>query len=315
MVAELASEVETILDPSFKIDVTKTQSVPHSSDAGITFPNLDTNRQGTKLLSSCVLYIDIRRSTELNLAHKPQTVSKLYSAFVRAMTRCARHHHGHVRGIIGDRVMVVFDVENSFKNAVDCAISMNSAAQYVLNRHFKSGEILCGIGIDSGNMLVTKTGIRRRGVEQAAYRNLVWLGRPANVASKLTDLANKPGKTVDIPAVSTGTSRTGLGDWSWKTDTAGEFIKRLQPNPGQPFLHDPTPDLRAYVVTTTTVVLEPKTPAILMTEAVWSGFKAAAPNAPEVTNGWIGPVEGLSVAGYSGTVFGGDVIYKQFRDR
>ena len=29
-------------------------------------------------------------------------------------------------------------------------------------------------------------------MEQVNYRNLVWLGRPANVASKLTDAANKP---------------------------------------------------------------------------------------------------------------------------
>lgn len=313
-VSDLATEVGTILDPAFKIEATRTRSVPHSSDAGITFPNLDAGKQATKLLSSCVLYIDIRRSTQLNLAHKPKTVSKLYSAFVRAMTRCARFHGGHVRGIIGDRVMVVFDVEDAFKSAVHCAIAMNSAAQYVINKHFKSGEVLCGIGIDAGNMLVTKTGIQRRGVEQVAYRNLVWLGRPANVASKLTDLANKPQKTVEVPAISTGTVNA-LGQWRWETRTANEFVRRLKPRLGQPFLEDPTPNLGAYVITTKTIVVEPKTPAILMTEAVWSGFKAALPDAPEVKQGWIKPVSGLQVAGYDKTVYGGDVIYKAFRDR
>jgi class 3 adenylate cyclase len=42
-------------------------------------------------------------------------------------------------------------------------------------------------------MMATKTGVRRR--------SLVWLGRPANVASKLTDLANKPEESVTIPVV------------------------------------------------------------------------------------------------------------------
>jgi hypothetical protein len=51
-------------------------------------------------------------------------------------------------------------------------------------------------------MLATKTGIRRHGEQQGNYRNLVWLGRPANVASKLTDLANKPGEGFNVPMVS-----------------------------------------------------------------------------------------------------------------
>jgi adenylate cyclase len=148
-----------------------------------------------------VLYIDIRRSTELNFSHKPKTVAKLYTAFVRAMTRVARYHGGHVRGIIGDRVMVIFDSVNCFTNAVNCAIAMNTVARYIINERFKANEVACGIGIDAGKMLATKTGIRRHGVEQANYRNLVWLGRPANTASKLTDLANKPAETEEVKMV------------------------------------------------------------------------------------------------------------------
>ena len=50
-------------------------------------------------LTYCALYIDTRKSTDLSFAHKPQTVAKLYTAFVRAisvraMTRTARHFGG-----------------------------------------------------------------------------------------------------------------------------------------------------------------------------------------------------------------------------
>ncbi|MBV5337928.1 MAG: adenylate/guanylate cyclase domain-containing protein, partial [Deltaproteobacteria bacterium] len=189
---ELDSEVSSILDAAFKIEVTKTTAVPHHDDGYITFPNFDTKTQGCKVIETCVLYIDIRRSTELNLTHKPKTVAKLYSSFVRAMARCADRSYGHVRGIIGDRLMVIFDEEDCFENAIECATLMNSAAQYVINKHFKANEVHCGIGIDYGKMLVTKTGFRRNGSNQGSYKNLVWLGRPANVASKLTDIANKP---------------------------------------------------------------------------------------------------------------------------
>lgn len=97
---EIADEVGSILSADFQIGVVATDMVPHSADPAITFPNLDAKKQGAKLIDTCVLYIDIRRSTELNLTHKPRTVAKLYSAFVRAMTRCARHHMGHVRGLL-----------------------------------------------------------------------------------------------------------------------------------------------------------------------------------------------------------------------
>ena len=197
----LDDEVSIILSNEFAVQVTNTETVPGSDDGAITFPNFDSKTQGAKLIDTAVLYIDIRRSTDLNLAHKPRTVAKLYSAFIRAMTHVARHHHGHVRGIIGDRLMVLFDSDGAGANAVECAFSMNTVGQHVLNKHFKANDVTFGIGIDCGKMLATKTGIRRHGHEQANYRNLVWLGRPANIASKLTDLANKPAESVEIPAV------------------------------------------------------------------------------------------------------------------
>src|SRR5216683_6201750 len=188
---ETADEISAILASDFAIDVTKTMAVPHSNDGAITFPNLDARVQRCKVIETAVLYVDIRRSTDLNLRHRPQTVAKLYSAFVRAMTRCAAEYRGHVRGIIGDRLMVLFNPSNAFADAIDTAILMNSMCKHILNNKFKHNEISCGIGIDYGRMLVTKTGIRRNGAETHNYKSLVWLGRPANIASKLTDQANK----------------------------------------------------------------------------------------------------------------------------
>ncbi|MFK0207248.1 adenylate/guanylate cyclase domain-containing protein [Agrobacterium sp. NPDC090283] len=311
---EILEEVSIILAADFHIDVTETKNVPHSSDAAITFPNLDAKRQGTKLIDTCVLYIDIRRSTQLNITHKPKTVAKLYSAFVRAMTRCARYHKGHVRGIIGDRVMVIFDTEGAYVNSVECAIAMNTVSQHVINRHFQRGEVECGIGIDAGKMLATKTGVRRRGVEQSSYRNLVWLGRPANVASKLTDLANKPRETVPIPMVSAnfksplgilgGLSNSG----NWKTFYPSEFVRQLSSELlGNRILHS-DPSFQHMLVTESSIVVREATQPILMTETVWNGFKAAKPTDASVVNNWFTTVT-LKVPGFTGKVYGGNVIF------
>lgn len=306
---ELADEVGNILSQDFTINVTSTRNVPSPNDGSITFPNLDARSQNCKLLETCILYIDIRRSTELNLAHRPNTVAKLYSAFVRAMTKCARHYNGHVRGIIGDRVMVIFNTENAFSNAVNTAVLMNSTAKFVINKHFRQNEIQCGIGIDAGKILATKTGFIRRGIEQHNYRSLVWLGRPANVASKLTDIANKPQELKEIEAIRSG-YYTPFG-WYWRDDTVHEFFDNMELRYLPARMVPTRANWEAAFAIWTSETMRPATPPILMTQAVFDGYRKASPNAPAVVNDWYKQVP-VSVAGYDGNVFGGDVIFSAF---
>lgn len=312
---ELSAEVSDILSDGFTIKATTTNTVPHSGDAAITYPNFDAMKQGVKLIETCVLYIDIRRSTELNFQHRQATVAKLYSAFVRAMTRCARRYNGHVRGIIGDRVMVMFDVENSFENAVNTAIAMNSVSKYVIDRHFKGNQVSCGIGIAHGSMMATKTGLIRRGQEHANYRNLVWLGRPANVASKLTDIANKDAEYGSRPAVHVAREQAGTTDWDWKDESVETFVQHFERdyawwNPRRWIIKDPS--IISFFATTKMVKERDMTPPILMTKAVYDGYKAAAPKDPSVVNGWWKKVA-VQVPGNRGTVYGGDVIFTAFK--
>lgn len=307
---ELSDEIGTILAKEFEITARLTKVVPHSNDAVITFPNLDTSKQACKIINTCVLYIDIRRSTELSIEHKPHTVAKLYSAFVRAMTKCARHYGGHVRGIIGDRVMVIFDCDNAFTNAVDCAILMNSTSQYVLNKHFTRNEIRCGIGIDAGRMLVTKTGFQRRGVEQHNYKNLVWLGRPANVASKLTDIAHKAAEVANIDIACVGYDYPLSEKLQWRNEYSWNFLKNLDDSKARVLTHK-NPSYYTHFMMKQEITLKDKTPPILMTAPVYSAFKAANPERNCVKkNLW--KVIDVKVAGYDGKIYGGDVIFTAF---
>lgn len=201
-------------------------------------------------------------------------------------------------------------------------------------------------------MLVTKAGIRKRGRDQGSYRNFVWLGRPANVASKLTDTANKPsvGEYVttvrvayDKPALPTfgalglGFSRLpvsnpfsfaeailGVGgpatnllssttttDWEWVSETPSAFLAQLKvqyaptrithekPNFGSFFLHD------EYVT-------KAGTPPILMTAAVWAGFRKSKPDSPSVTQALFKESD-VKVPGYTDKVFGGRAIYPELK--
>jgi adenylate cyclase len=307
---EVSDEVETILSPEFKIEVTETNSVPHSSDQAITFPNLDAKTQGTKVLETTVLYVDMRRSTELSLKHRRHTVAKLYSAFVRSMTRCAGYFGGEVRGIIGDRVLILFQPDKCFENAIDTAELMNSVCQYVLNKHFIQDEVEFGFGIDYGRMLATKTGIRRHGEAQSSYRSLVWLGRPANVASKLTDLANKPKETTTVEMVRVAhNTAAGL---VYREDAPHLFVQRFTHNPTSGLMIHADQTFHSFSHFSKTIETRAATPSILMTKSVYDGFRLARPNAIEILNGWIKPAS-VVVSGYKGGVYGTDVIYTTFR--
>jgi hypothetical protein len=86
--------------------------------------------------------------------------------------------------------MVVFPPEDCFKKAVFCAITINHIAT-LINKKFDNFEFKCGIGIDYGKLSVMKVGIQKKGAENDDNKGLVWVGYPANFASRLTDCANK----------------------------------------------------------------------------------------------------------------------------
>lgn len=307
---DIADEVETILSSDFDIDVTETKSVPHSDDPAITFPNLDDETQGVKLLNTTVLYVDMRRSTELSLRHRKHTVAKLYSAFVRAMTRCASWYGGEVRGIIGDRVMILFESKNCFGAAVDTAELMLSVCHYIINKHFRNGNVEFGFGIDYGAMLVTKTGIRKHGSAQQSYRSLVWLGRPANIASKLTDRANKPAEIASITKVRVYYNYGWLkhaDEYPW------DFVRKFKRDPVSGLMIHDNLAFSHFETIQETEELHEATPPILMTKAVYDGFKKERPDAAEIKNKWFS-LRKVQIAGYAGPIYGGNVIMTAIRD-
>jgi class 3 adenylate cyclase len=299
--------VSTILASNFVINLTSTSAVLHSDDAAITFPNLDAGSQGVKVVETAVLYVDMRSSTQLSLRYHPETVTRLYSAFVRAMTRCAKVFNGKVRGIIGDRVMILFESADCYANAVYTAILINSVCQHVINKHFPHEDLRFGIGIDYGRMLVTKTGIRRHGFEQQSYRSLVWLGRPANVASKLTDNANKPEEARELVKRRVGydychDGTPPLCQDEWPHD----FVQKFTYDRARGTMV--APNFHSFTVVKERIVINPATPPILMSKRVKDGFKATCPFAPEIQNGWFTKVN-RSIPDVPDEGFDGDVTY------
>lgn len=187
IIQEIDADIKDIIRTEFSY--TSTSYVPNLDDSALTFGNGEEKK--AKVVNTCVLFVDIRGSVALTKKHHNKTMGRLYSAFAKAVLKAAHHHSGYVRNIIGDRVMVVFPSSNCYKKAVHCAITINHLCTKIIDTQFTGMDFKCGIGVDYGELKVIKVGTPKQGAEANENRGLVWTGYPANLASRLTDTANK----------------------------------------------------------------------------------------------------------------------------
>ena len=176
------------------IDI-KTELPPTTNDL------TDSNK--TYGIDAAILFVDIRKSTNLTDASTMKSMVKVYRSFMRAVVACVRYNGGVTRQFLGDRIMGVFTDEkdenenniSAVDKAIFCARSIQTIIDFSLNKHLKNNlndkRIECGIGIDYGKVLVTKVGMY--GVEENDQKenetDCVWVGKVTNYSSKYSDLA------------------------------------------------------------------------------------------------------------------------------
>lgn len=263
--------------------------VPGLDDKNLTYGNGE-EKKGIEIYT-CVLYVDIRNSVQLTKDKQVRTMGKIYSVFTHCVLLAAQYEGGNVRNIIGDRVMVVFPPENCFKNAVNCAVTINHIAS-LINANFDNFEFKCGIGIDFGKLSVMKVGIQKKGNENDDNKGLVWVGNPANLASRLTDCANKEftdtyynvdGEYYEFhPIVSPllGSRKSG---WYRKTKKYTEegFCSELKVSQNAITLSSCR---KVYSISKEEEKFEYK--SILVSDKVYQEYAKAVPEANDIKNGW-----------------------------
>lgn len=260
------------------VEFTPVSDVPNvNTTTGLTFESGDVKRGRT--IKTCVLYVDIRNSVQLIKDKQTKTMGKIYTAFTKAVLIAAREEGGCVRNIIGDRVMVVFPEKDCFEHAVHCAFTINNIST-IINQTFPTVDFSCGIGIDYGTMSVLKVGIDRRDDEKQENMNLVWVGYPANYASRLTDVANKTVteryRVIGNPGI---LGIEGPGEKSDRTYDKEELLSNLSSKDlcFIPIFHRPPIKIEA---------IEHKFRPILVSEVVYNGFAAACPDEQCIVNKW-----------------------------
>ena len=183
---DLKSEVFKILQEEWS--VREGRAVPESDDLRLS--------NDAVTLDGTVLYADLDDSTKLVDAKKPWFAAEVYKCYLVCAARILRAEGGEITSYDGDRIMAVFigDAKNS--SAARAALKVNFAVQKVINPAIQeeypsaSYSVRHVVGIDTSHLFVARTGIR-------GANDLVWVGRAANYAAKLS---SRPGPATQITA-------------------------------------------------------------------------------------------------------------------
>lgn len=226
------SQFEQIDKRLENITSTKVEEIEIEMDNPPTVQQLsDSNKSYS--INCAILFIDIRKSTDLSDKSHAKSMVKIYRSFMRMAVDCVRKNLGVTRQFLGDRIMGVFmddkDEEGNIINsgvdkAIYCARTMQTVLDYSLNKHIYKNinkkTIECGIGISCGKVLVTQVGMRGTELneDKENEKDIVWVGKITNHASKYSDLAN--GGEIFISKEvykNISISLKGEGIWSFNT--------------------------------------------------------------------------------------------------
>ncbi len=147
-----------------------------------------------KKLTTSVLHIDIRRSSDIVRYLPSESALRVYQIFHNSVVETIKFMDAEARTFAGDRVGALFDNsknKNLRTQAVKTALLINEIISQKVNPALSEifdYTLEYGIGIDYGEMLVGRIG--KYGIQN---NDLIWLGEAMNHASKLADYGNKTG--------------------------------------------------------------------------------------------------------------------------
>lgn len=160
----------------------------------------------------------MKGSTKLVDGQKAHLAAEVYKAYLHLAAKVIRAESGEITAYDGDRIMAVFIGNSKNTSAVRSALKINYCVKKILNPAFKaqypssSYELRQTVGVDTSKLFVARTGIR-------GANDLVWVGRAANYAAKLTELDE------DSPTWITGAVYEGMHDSVKATDGKAMWTK------------------------------------------------------------------------------------------
>jgi class 3 adenylate cyclase len=138
-----------------------------------------------------ILYADLSGSTALVEGRSWTEAAEIYKTYLLCAAKLIRDAGGAITSYDGDRVMGVFIGNSQSTTAVRCALKIHYALSNIvqpalLNQYPSIGySMKHKVGIDTSPIRAARTGVR-------GGNDIVWVGRAANYAAKLTEFKEAP---------------------------------------------------------------------------------------------------------------------------
>ncbi|QET91484.1 adenylate/guanylate cyclase domain-containing protein [Roseomonas mucosa] len=175
---DLTAGVKAIFKDTW--DTRKGQKVPDPED-------LKLGNDAIEFEKATILYADLSGSTNLVNSKSWWFAAEIYKTYLLCAAKIIRAESGAIVSYDGDRVMGIWVGSSQSRPAVRCGLKINYAVQNIVNPALKARytetdyELKQVVGIDVSAIRAARTGVR-------GGNDLVWVGRAANYAAKLTEL-------------------------------------------------------------------------------------------------------------------------------
>lgn len=180
--ADITSEVTEIFSRTWEEQTTATIPAPE---------DLRLSNHAKNLERATVLYADLDGSTAMVDKCSWSFSAEVYKAYLRCSARIINKEGGTITAYDGDRIMAVFTGDRKNTSAVRAALGINWAVRNVVQPSLKGVYTTTDfvlnhcIGVDTSQLRAARIGVR-------GDNDLVWIGRAANYAAKLTAIGEKP---------------------------------------------------------------------------------------------------------------------------
>ncbi len=156
------------------------QKIPESADLKLANDAVE--------LDATVLYADLADSTKLVDGYNALFAAEVYKSYLHCAAKAIRSEGGVITSYDGDRIMAVFIGGSKNSSAARAGLKINYVTTNIVNPAIKAQyktdyQAKQTVGIDTSKLTVARTGIR-------GSNDLVWIGRAANYAAKLTELSS-----------------------------------------------------------------------------------------------------------------------------
>lgn len=150
-------------------------------------------KNGGRLVDATYLYADLAGSSKLAHSMKKETTATIVRAYINCASRILRNFGREIRSFDGDRVMAIFIGDDKNDKAVRAALGINWAVSKVIKPAIeqkwsdvsKSYSVGHGIGIDTGEALIVRGGVRD-------HNDLISVGDAPNDAARLSEYRTWP---------------------------------------------------------------------------------------------------------------------------